>query len=134
MRKNLSPGLFFMLIFILGGCFISQSYYYSYETMKKEVENIEIIRVEINDSNEEERILKRLNNKEIDSLLKELAEIKYTFSVGDPPVPEGNCLKVYYKNGEIEIISYYGTSIRNITCSEEDFTALLRLFINLDEN
>ena len=123
-----------MLIFILGGCFISQSYYYSYETMKKEVENIEIIRVEINDSNEEERILKRLNNKEIDSLLKELAEIKYTFSVGDPPVPEGNCLKVYYKNGEIEIISYYGTSIRNITCSEEDFTALLRLFINLDEN
>ena len=123
-----------MLIFILGGCFISQSYYYSYETMKKEVENIEIIRVEINNSNEEEKILKRLNNEEIDSLLKELAEIKYTFSVGDPPVPEGNCLKVYYKNGEIEIISYYGTSIRNITCSEEDFTALLRLFINLDEN
>lgn len=134
MRKNLSLGLFFMLIFILSGCFISQSYYYSYETMKKEVENIEIIRIEINDSNEEERILKRLNKEEIDSLLKGLAEIKYTFSVGDPPVPEGNCLKVYYKNGEIEIVSYYGTSIRNITCSEEDFTALLRLFINLDEN
>lgn len=134
MKKNLSIGLLFIPIFILCSCFISQPYYYSYETMKKEVENIEIIRIEINDSNEEEKILKRLNDEEIDLLLKELAKIKYTFSVGDPPVPQGNCLKVYYKKGEIEIISYYGTSIRNITCFEKDFTELLQLFIDLDEN
>ena len=121
-----------LALFFLGGCFLNREYYFSYDELKSNVERVEI--VEIKEWNLENLvILKSLNEEESDLILKELSEIKYAFLWGDPPEPNGICLRLYNTNGTEDIISSFGTTVGNMGCSESEFMEMIEQFVDLEQ-
>ena len=101
--------------------------YFAYDKMIGIVDKIEIVYVDTNQDNE--IVLKELNLTEKDELLLGLSEIDFFRSIGDPSEPTGICIKLYYKNGTINLVSPNVTS-QSITlrCPQEDFDALVSRF------
>jgi hypothetical protein len=135
----------FLICLLLGlflfGC--SQPYYYSYDEQKDQIEKIEIIDIQEFYPDKKYDLLKTLSEEEMDELLSELSNIEFIYGMGPPNTsPEGFCLKLYYKNGEIGYINY-NTSIKfnaegsrrifekKLQCPEDNFNDLLSKYIEL---
>ena len=131
MKKTLFLNVvMFFALFLLGSCFLRREYYFSYDELKNNVERVEIVEIEEWDL-ENLVVLKSLDEEESDLILKELSEIKYTFLWGDPPAPNGICLRFYYINGTEEVIGRRGTSKNgNIACSETEFMEMIEKFLD----
>ena len=125
--------IMFLVLFLLGGCFLDREYYFSYDELKNNVERVEI--VEVPGGNLQSiTTLKSLDEEESDLILKELSEIQYMFCWGDPPSPNGICLNLYYADGTEEVIGWCGTSQnRNIECSESEFMGMIEQFLDSEQ-
>ena len=133
MKKTLFLNVVMALaLFFLGGCFLDREYYFSYDELKNNVERVEIVEIEEWDL-KNLVVLKSLDEEESDLILKELSEIRYTFLWGDPPEPNGICLKLYNADGTEDIISSFGTTVGKVSCSESEFMEMIERFLDSEQ-
>ena len=124
--------IMFLVLFLLGGCFLDREYYFSYDELKNNVERVEI--VEVPEGNLQSiTTLKSLDEEESDLILKELSEIRYTYIWNDPPRPSGICLRLYNIDGTEDVIGIYGTTIDRVHCSESEFMEMIEQFVDLEQ-
>lgn len=119
--------------FCFSRCFWDKARYFSYDELKNNVERVEIVEVP-GENSQSITILKSLDEKESDLILKELSEIRYTYIGNDPPdIPSGICLRLYNIDGTVDLIGIYGTTIDRICCSESEFMEMIEQFLDLEQ-
>ena len=141
MKKSLFIIIIIIIIFIfisLAGC--GGSYYYNYEDLKETVEKVEIIEITNEGKTAEDfKLIRILNDKEMDELLEELAKVEFIYPFGTPRELSDTGIKMYYSNEEYEIVSRLATKRykddveidwRMRYCSKEDFDNLVSKYLN----
>jgi len=129
---------FVNILTILSGC--RAAYYYSYDDLKSEVIKVEVIKID--DLGRNQVLLRELSGKEIDMMLIELAQIRFSYPFGDPLEVHGFCFKIYYRSLKYEIIGQMGTKRfdednRSVAwykrrCSVADFKTLISKFVDIE--
>ena len=64
--------------------------------------------------------------------IKDLSEIQYVSPLfGSPPVPDGYCLRLWYKDGTNQIYGASGTTARWAWCvNTDEFDAMINKYID----
>lgn len=122
--KKVAVALVILLTLIsLCGC----KYRFDYEELVKNVQKIEII--EYNSETEEEKLLTTIAESVQKELLLDLSELDYSYFYGPPKWPDGRCIKLIYTNDSFEIISWYGTTKKQlIKCNQISFEEMLQKY------
>ncbi len=118
-----------LLLILLSLCSCVREYHFNYEELKENVQKIEII--DFNSDNYEEQTLMVVSESDQDKLLLDLSQLDYYYYLGDPELGAGHCIKLFYKNNEVEIISWRDTSKQGfIKCNREKFDEMIQKYLD----
>ena len=95
---------------------------FSYDELVDNIEKVEIVYVENYSSGDDKKIevIKTLDYETSLLLIKDFSEVKYISPFGTPPEPYGECIRLWYKDGNYEIYCSNGTSERIAWCYGEE--------------
>lgn len=117
-----------LLLILLSLCSCVKEYHFDYKELKDTVQKIEII--DFNSTTYEECTLIVVSESDQDRLLLDLSQLEYHYYWGDPELASGHCLKLFYKNNEVEIISWSDTSKQGfIKCNREKFYDMIQKYL-----
>lgn len=120
MKKVAAILVVVLLLFSLSGC----EYSFNYEELIQNVQTIEII--DYSPITEEETLLTVISESDKSLLLMDLCQLKYQLFYGPPEKPYGQCVKLTYVDGNIEIIGWRATTERStISCDKVLFEEML---------
>ena len=108
-------------------------FYFEYNELAENLEKAEIVYVEdfIYGGTGKITVVKTLEYDEALAAINDLSKIQYISPLfGSPPVPDGYCLRLWYKDGTSEIYGAGGTTARWAWCldSREKFDKLIEKY------
>lgn len=112
-----------VMLITLCGC----EYSFNYEELSQNVQTIEII--DYSPLTEEETLLTVISESDRNAFLEDLSQLKYKLFYGQPEKPYGQCIKLIYTNGDIEIIGWRATTKRStLSCDKDLFEKMLKKY------
>ena len=110
-------------------------FYFEYDELVKNLEKAEIVYVEDFSYGGTGKItvVKTLEYDEALAAIKDLSKIQYISPLfGNPPVPDGYCLRLWYKDGTNQIYGASGTTARWAWCvdNREKFDVMINKYID----
>ncbi|MDR1001918.1 MAG: hypothetical protein LBL82_01415 [Oscillospiraceae bacterium] len=131
MRKLLPIIVIVFILFSVTGC---REQPYPFKGPISEIESIEIVSAE---SSLEYTVIKTLSETEKEAFLGQFKRLIFRSYVGDPPGLYGIAVKITYKNGLYEMVSYFAAEyVKNgviqyrwLSCDENTYNNLLDKFL-----
>ena len=109
-------------------------FYLEYDELAENLEKAEIIYVEDFSYGGTGKItvVKTLEYDEALAAIKDLSEIQYVSPLfGSPPVPDGYCLRLWYKDGTNQIYRASGTTARWAWCvNTDEFDVMINKYMD----